>query len=161
MEKIKKWIKRFLDWVVGPEVIPTATFVIYKGKGNVTRWKLVDGDGDVRGRCPGNPNVDKDVTEVFLRCLREKLPNLETVPPLEWYFEYYQGRNDKYYWRLIHQRKKQIDYIAIGGEGFETQNEVIEDIEKFKELGFIANITGPETKEDSCTETKLTTDQET
>ena len=159
MEKIKKWIKRFLDWLVGPAVIPTATFVIYKGKGNVSRWKLVDGDGNVRGRCTGSTNGD--VSHMYLRCLRDKLPNLKAVPPLDWYFQYYQGKNDKYYWRLIHHTEKQDDYIAIGGEGFDTEEEVIKDIEEFKELGFIANIKGPETKEDSCTETSLTTDQET
>ena len=139
MEKIKNWIKSIWRSItLEGNPMPTAHFTIYEGKGGAKRWRLVSDDGENLANSTGSSDID--ISDKFFHNLSIALQNAPIVRPEKNRFEITRGTNGLFYWRLVNIRKKHNDYIAVGGQGFETERDAIKDIERFKRYGIDAVI---------------------
>ena len=104
-----------------------ATFEIYAQKGNkaryeIWRWRFFTPEGENIARSE-EPFASVATCKTSIKriqfCMGKAVP----------YFRSFEGKDGKYYWSLI---AKNYKTMAIGGQGFETEERIDEEIALFR-----------------------------
>ncbi len=144
-KRVEEEIEYVKEVIINAEIV-FGKFEIYRGNDSgeeCWRWRLVDAD---------NNNIARSEEPFLKNSIRRSIKTIQSNVSGDtpvfldesendsdngYRFEYFQGGNEKWYWRL---KSGNHEIMAIGGEGFESEKRVEEEIEYVKEVIINAEI---------------------
>lgn len=136
------------------------TFNIYEGKDENKeerwRWKLLDDNNNIAR------SEEPFLQTSIIRSIKTLIREIDSNTPVyedeskedidEGYrFEYFKGEDDKFYWRI---KAGNNELMAIGGQGFETKEKMLKDINNIKNNIENANIDFEKAEDDPSYDAK-------